>query len=198
MTVTVYAAHLRRALARPRVLVRDLLLVLAFASFTALAARIALPLPFTPVPITGQTLAVLLSGVLLGSRRGALAQLAYLAQGAAGLPVFAGGRAGLGVLLGPTGGYLVGFVLAAGLVGWLAERGWRRHTRRLFVALLLGNLVIYLCGALWLARFVPDPLGQGVLPFIPGDLVKIAIAAGVVPSGSRLITHLLQRAETDA
>jgi len=156
MTVTVYAAHLRRALARPRVLVRDLLLVLAFASFTALAARIALPLPFTPVPITGQTLAVLLSGVLLGSRRGALAQLAYLAQGAAGLPVFAGGRAGLGVLLGPTGGYLVGFVLAAGLVGWLAERGWRLHTGRLFVALLLGNLVIYLCAALWLARFVPD------------------------------------------
>lgn len=198
MTVTVYAAHLRRALARPRVLVRDLLLVLAFASFTALAARIALPLPFTPVPITGQTLAVLLSGVLLGSRRGALAQLAYLAQGAAGLPVFAGGRAGLGVLLGPTGGYLVGFVLAAGLVGWLAERGWRLHTGRLFVALLLGNLVIYLCGAPWLARFVPDPLGQGVLPFIPGDLVKIAIAAGVVPSGSRLITHLLRRAETDA
>jgi biotin transport system substrate-specific component len=151
---------------------------------------VAIPLPFSPVPVTGQTLAVLLVGALLGSRRGSLAVLAYIAQGLAGLPVFAGGALGMARLLGPTGGYLVGFVAAAFLVGLLAERGWDRRVLTTAAAMMLGNLVIYAIGALWLAPFVGGPeqaLATGVLPFIPGDLVKIAAAALLLPAGWKLL-----------
>src|ERR687893_2110175 len=112
-------------LPRRRSLVFDAVLVVAFSAFVALMAQVAIPL--WPVPLTLQTLAVLLTGAALGSRRGTLALLVYLAEGAVGLPVFAGGASGVAYMLGPTFGYLVGFVLAAGLVGWLAERGWDRR-----------------------------------------------------------------------
>ena len=125
-------------------LLRDALLVVGFSLLTALCARIVIPLPFTPVPITGQTFAVLLTGAALGARRGAAAIVLYVLEGLAGLPVFAGGASGLARLLGPTGGYLLGFIAAAYLTGTLAERGWDRTVRWAAAAMAAGNVVVYL------------------------------------------------------
>ena len=168
---------------------RDALLIVAGSLFVALCAQIRVDLPFTPVPITGQTLGVLLVGAALGARRGALSLMLYLAEGAMGWPVFAGGAAGALYLLGPTGGYLVGFVPAAWLVGALAERGWDRRPGRMFLTMALGNAVIYLLGVLWLARFVglPAALVKGMVPFLPGDALKILLATGALPSVWRLL-----------
>lgn len=165
-------------------LLRDTLLVFLASVVTALAARIEIPLPWTPVPVTGQTFAVLLSGAVLGARRGFLAQALYLAEGAGGLPVFSGGVAGVAKILGPTGGYLMAFPLAAAITGFLAERGWDRRFVTTYAALLLGSAVIFAGGLLWLSRFVPgDRLAAvGLLPFIPGDLLKSALAAGAFPA----------------
>lgn len=169
--------------------VTDLGLVLAFSLFTALLAQLRIPLGFTPVPITGQTFAALLTGALLGSRLGAAAMLAYITEGTAGLPFFAGGSHGPGVLLGPTGGYLVGFVAAAWIVGWLAERGWDRAIPRALAAMVVGEIVIYLFGLSWLGLVLhwPARLFQlGLFPFLPGDAVKVAAAALVLPAGWKL------------
>ena len=126
-----------------RTLARDLALILAGSLLVALAARISIPLPFTPVPITGQTLAILLVGAALGSRLGFLSLLAYLAEGAMGLPVFAGGTGGLAKILGPTGGFLLAFPLAAGLVGLLVERfGLDRSFLGTLLAMLAGNALL--------------------------------------------------------
>lgn len=174
---------------------REALLVLGGSVLIALAAQVAIPLPFSPVPVTGQTFAVLLVGALLGSRRGALSLLAYLAEGAVGLPVFAGGGSGLPWLLGPTGGYLVGFVAAAFVTGWLTERGWDRRIHTTALAMLIGNGVIYLCGLPWLARFVGADrvLALGLWPFVPGDLIKLALAALALPSGWKLMAQVGRR-----
>ena len=185
----VYADLLRPTMRRSALLF-DAALVLGASLVIALSAQVAIQLPFSPVPITGQTMAVLLVGALLGSRRGALAVLAYIAQGLAGLPVFAGGAAGLARLFGPTGGYLVGFVAAAFLVGWLAERGWDRRFGTTLAAMTLGNLVIYGVGAVWLAVFVGGlsrAWSLGVLPFLPGDALKIVLAAVLLPGGWKLL-----------
>lgn len=169
----------------------DVLLILGGSLLTALSAQIAIPLPFSPVPITGQTFAVLLVGTLLGSRRGALAMLVYLGEGLLGLPVFAGGKGGPAVFMGPTAGYLWGFVAAAFLVGSLAERGWDRRIWSAAAAMFLGNGVIYLFGLPWLSRFVPGSLSQvltlGLYPFIPGDILKLVLAALALPSGWALL-----------
>ncbi|HEC33318.1 MAG TPA: biotin transporter BioY [Chloroflexi bacterium] len=167
----------------------DLALVVGGSLFIALSARITIPLPFSPVPLTGQTLAVLLIGALLGSRRGGLCLLAYLVEGIAGLPVFAGGAFGLAHLLGPTGGYLMGFIAAAYITGLLAERGWDRRTGTTFLAMLLGNAVVYACGLPWLASFtgVGRALLLGFYPFIAEDLLKSALAAVLLPSGWSLL-----------
>jgi len=156
-------------------------LILAGSWLVALTAQITIPLQ--PVPVTGQTFGVLLVGALLGSRRGALAMLAYLTQGAMGLPVFAGGTSGLARLAGPTGGYLLGFVIAAFLVGSLSERGWDRHFIPSAMAMLIGNAAIYALGLPWLATFTgwEAAFRAGLLPFIPGDLAKIALAALALP-----------------
>lgn len=166
---------------------RDVALILVGSWLVALFAQIQIPL--WPVPITGQTFGVLLIGALLGSRRGTLSLLAYLAQGAAGLPFFAGSAAGIAVLAGPTGGYLVGFVAAAYVVGWLSERGWDRRFATAVAAMLVGNLVIYTFGLSWLVHFVGREtlLQAGLLPFLPGDLAKILLAALVLPSGWALL-----------
>jgi biotin transport system substrate-specific component len=168
-------------------LFRDTLLVVGASLATALAARIAVPLPWSPVPITGQTFAVLLSGAVLGARRGFAAQLLYLAQGALGLPVFAGGGAGLASLVGPSGGYLLAFPLAAAVTGLLAERGWDRRLGTTFLALLAGSAVVFALGLAWLARFVPAQhlLATGLWPFLPGDLIKSALAAVAFPAAWR-------------
>lgn len=173
-------------LIRGKSLGRDLALIIGFSLFVALTAQIAIPLPWTPVPITGQTLGVLLTGAILGPRRGALAILLYLVEGLAGMPVFAGMTSGLAKLLGPTGGYLLSWPLAAALVGWLAQRGWDRRIPTALVMFCFGNIVIYAIGASWL-NIYKDTFGQisvmwaGVYPFLPGDALKIVIAALVLP-----------------
>jgi biotin transport system substrate-specific component len=167
----------------------EALLVLAGSGLIALSSWIAVPLPFSPVPVTGQTFAVLLVGSALGARRGAASALAYLAEGCSGLPVFAGGAAGPHVMAGPTGGYLAGFVLGAWLCGALAERGWDRRPIPTIASMALGNALILAPGLLWLARFVgwSRVLALGLFPFLPGDLVKIALAAVVLPLGWKLL-----------
>jgi biotin transport system substrate-specific component len=162
---------------------RDILLILTGALLVALCSRVEIPL--RPVPITGQTFGVLLVGALLGSRRGAMSLLSYLALGAAGFPVFASGAYGPARFFGPTGGYLAGFVLAAALVGWLSERGWDRRSLTTILAMALGMLVIYACGVTWLAHFVGwgQVLTVGVFPFLLGDSFKIALAALALPLG---------------
>jgi len=167
---------------------RDLLLVCGGTLLVAALAQVRLPLPFTPVPVTGQTLGVLLCGALLGSRRGAAALLMYLSAGLAGLPVFAGGAAGGAYLLGATGGYLLGFVLAAWVVGWLCERGLERSWRTAWLPFLAGEALIYLAGLPWLALFVGGPgqaVALGLLPFLPGDLLKMLLAAALLPAAWR-------------
>jgi biotin transport system substrate-specific component len=169
-------------------LTRNALLVVGASVVTALAAQIAFPVPWSPVPLTGQTFAVLLSGAVLGARRAFIAQALYLAEGAFGLPVFAGGGAGLAILAGPTGGYLAAFPLAALLTGALAERGWDRRFVTMLAAMLLGSAVIFALGLLQLSRFVPQAqlFAAGLLPFVPGDLVKSALAALAFPAAWRL------------
>jgi len=178
-------------------LVRDAAFVLIAGSALALFARVAIPLPFTPVPITGQTLGVLLVGALLGGRRGALAVLAYLAEGLAGLPVFAGGTSawspslpGVPVIAGPTAGYLLSFPVAAYVVGRLADRGWDRRFWHAVGAMVVGDAVIYLIALPWLARFVGagQAISLGMLPFLVGDALKVVAAAAVLPSGWRAVS----------
>lgn len=170
----------------------DVVLVVGFTCLTALCAQISFWLGV--VPITGQTFAVLLSGALLGSRRGALSQLTYLAIGAVGIPYWfaLGGTVGIARLVGPTGGYLIGFVAAAFVVGWLAERGWDKRVWTAIPALLAGSAVMYVFGLAWLSRFVPEGtvLQAGLYPFVIGDLIKIVAAALTIPSGWLLLRRL--------
>lgn len=164
-------------------------LVLGVA-FIALLARVEVVIG--PVPITGQTLGVLLVGAAYGVGLGSLTLLLYVVAGGAGLGVFAGGAAGWSYLSGATAGYLVGFIAAAALVGYLAQRGMTRSAIGTVTAMLLGNLVIYLCGLLWLSQLAPDwptALRWGLYPFIPGDLLKIAIAASLLPPVTRLLSR---------
>lgn len=169
---------------------REVLLIFSGAIAMAMLAQARIPLQ--PIPVTGQTFAVLLVGALLGGRRGALSMLTYLSMGVAGLPVFTGLGAGLSHFTGPTGGYLVGFVLAAWLVGLLAERGWDRRVLTTALAMLCGTLLIYLPGLAWLSTFVgwEQVLPLGLLPFLLGDLVKAALAALILPWGWRLLGHV--------
>ncbi len=165
--------------------VRAILLVGAGVALTALAAQVRFAIPGTPVPVTGQTAAVLLTGAALGARLGGTSMLLYVLLGAIGLPIFANGSGGVAQLFGATGGYLVGFVVAAALVGRLAERGWDRRTPRAALLMAIGNLVIYACGVPVLAvTYGMSPaaaIEAGALPFLLGDALKIALAAGLLP-----------------
>ena len=166
-------------------------LVVGFALLTALAAQVSIPLGFTPVPITGQTFAVLLTGAVLGSRAGATSQLLYVGLGAVGLPFYADGAGGWEAATGATAGYLVGFVAAAYLIGLLAERKQDREFATSIGAFLTGNLVIYLFGVAWLMRTfewgVAEAVEKGVAPFLIGDTIKIALAAGLMPTAWMLL-----------
>jgi len=164
----------------------DLALIIGGSLLVALSAQIAVGYP---VPITAQTFAVLMLAALLGPRRSALCLLAYIAEGAAGLPVFAQGKAGFAVLRGLTGGYIIGFVPAAYLVGLLARNGWDRRISTTILAMIFGNVIIYAFGLLWLSVLVGihSALAGGLYPFIPGDLLKIALAAAVLPSAWKLL-----------
>lgn len=170
--------------------VRGLALIIAFSLLTALSAQIAIPTPWSDVPITGQTFAVLLTGALLGSRLGALAMIAYLIEGASGLPFFAAGGSGLARLtVSPWAGYLWSYPLAAFLTGWLAERGWDRSYLKAAAAMALGSILILLGGMIWRFWFMSFDQAwlTGVVPFLPGDVIKIALAAAVLPSGWALL-----------
>jgi len=168
---------------KTRCWLRKIALILGFSIFTAISAKIRIYLPFTPVPITGQTLAVLLTGTSLGSQMATLSIAIYLLAGVVGIPVFSGKSAGVTYLFGSTGGYLIGFLIAVYVVGRLAERGTDRSLKSCFPAMLLGNLIIYAFGLAWLARFVPmnKLLAVGLIPFILGDLVKLALASVIMP-----------------
>jgi biotin transport system substrate-specific component len=171
----------------------DILLIVGASVFVALLAQVSIRLRF--VPISGQTLAVLLVGAALGSRRGGAALALYLAEGAAGLPVFAEGKAGVDYVLlrdplHATGGYLWGFLVAAIVVGFLAERGWDRRFASALGAMLIGNVAIYLVGLPWLASAigttVEDALPFGLYPFVIGDTIKLVIAAAALPLAWRV------------
>jgi biotin transport system substrate-specific component len=165
--------------------VRDVSLVVAGALLIYLTARVALPVPGSPVPITGQTFGVLLVGGALGFRRGLIAVALYVLLGVIGLPFFAEGKGGLTVIWGATGGYLVGFVIAGGLVGRLAELGWDRKLGGALGAMLLGSAVIYAIGLPWLGVVIgtspADTIAQGLTPFILGDALKLILAAVLFP-----------------
>ena len=155
-----------------------------FAALTGVGGLIAIPLPFTPVPITLQTFFTFLAGAILGKYLGALSQLIYLLLGVVGIPVFAKGSSGIGILLGPTGGYLAGFVPAAFLVGWILERKEKPPLGLIFLAMVVGLLAIYLPGVgwlMWVARMnLVKALLLGALPFLPGDGIKIVLGAFIV------------------
>ncbi|MDH3517620.1 MAG: biotin transporter BioY [Acidimicrobiia bacterium] len=175
----------------PRTKTSAVVLTIAFAALTALAAQWRFYLPFTPIPITGQTFAVLLSGAALGWRLGGASQVLYVGAGLVGLPVFAGGGSGFDTITGASGGYLVGFVIAAALVGHLAERGQDRRVDTAAAAFLLGSVVIYLFGVAWLMQVtgwdLPEAMAKGVAPFVVGDLLKAGFAALALPAVWRLV-----------
>ncbi len=188
---------LTSALTRKRLLPRAgivpaIMLALAGSIFTAVCAQISVQLPFSPVPITGQTLAVLLTGAVLGMRGGGLAMLCYLGEGAAGLPVFAGGMSGPAVLAGATAGYLWAFPAAAFVAGALVDRVGKPNpvALALFV-LLLADAVVFVGGVTWLAVFLHVGPGRaaalGLWPYVPGDLAKIMLVAMTMVSGRELL-----------
>ncbi|MDQ3962711.1 MAG: biotin transporter BioY [Actinomycetota bacterium] len=198
--MTTIAESIGRRDTRAAALATDALLVLTGSLFVAGLAQLYVKLPFTPVPVTGQTLAVLLVGGALGALRGGAALLLYVGWIAIGLPFGAEGKGGDELLAAAsaTGGYLWGFIIAAALVGWLAERGWDRKLSSAIGATLLGSVVIYLFGVPWLASALDipvvaegdafnDALEFGMYPFVVGDLLKLLIAAAALPAAWRLM-----------
>lgn len=191
MQATLGTTVVQRIGLRPSRLV-DLGLVFTGSLLLAAFAQIRIPLAFSPVPITGQTFAVLLLAAALGSRRGVSSVALYLAQGALGLPFFAGGAAGLSHLAGPTGGYLVGFLPAAYVIGALSQRGMDRRWISALPLFALGHTLIYILGVAWLSGFVglEQALTAGFWPFLPLDGLKVVMAALATPSAWRLLGAL--------
>ncbi|MBO55580.1 MAG: biotin transporter BioY [Dehalococcoidia bacterium] len=167
-------------------ILRDAALIFAFVVITSGFARISIPLPFTPVPITGQTFSVLLTGAVLGSRRGAISMSIYVIAGA-WLPIYADGASGI-LWNMATGGYLLGFVPAAFIVGYLSERGWDRGPK-IILAMVLGNAFIYIPGLMQLSLFVPEgnTLSLGLYPYIPGDIIKLSLVSLILPSSWKIL-----------
>ena len=190
-TATAHPAVLADALLPAATRAQNALLVIGASLFVGLCAQVSLPLPFSPVPVTGQTFAVLLLGATLGSRRAGAALLLYLAEGAAGLPVFApGGLPGLARLFGPTAGYLFAFPVAAFLLGWMMERPEASGPRRWLLwlaAAFAAELFILLAGTAWLRMVAPvagwgEAAQLGLLPFLPGSLMKVFLVAACLPA----------------
>ncbi len=194
MSSPVLASALR-PMSRVPARIYDVCLVAGFSLIIAVSAQVSIPLPFTPVPVTLQTFAVVLTGALLGSRRGAAAILAYLAEGLAGLPVFSLGRAGFAHLLGPTGGYLVGFVAAAWLVGFFVERRLASTLFGALFVLIVGHLVPYVTGVAWLSVSlgIQRALILGFMPFLVGDALKVAASVGVL-AGANILGENIREA----
>jgi biotin transporter BioY len=188
-TIVAKNETLLEAALAPLDFVRQVGLVIGFSLLTALSAQIVIPMG--PVPITGQTFAVLLTGALLGSRLGAITMIVYLLEGASGLPFFSGAHGGILHLMGPTGGYLVAFPAGAFITGAFAEHGWDRKFLTAAAAMAIGSIVIMLSGWLWFSLVMKTSpaitLFATVLKFIPGDIIKISLAAAVLPSGWKLL-----------
>ena len=168
-------------------------LVMTASFLIGLSAQLEMRLPFTPIPITAQTLVVLMSGALLGAHRGVLAILVYLAAGVSGLPVFSGFGASIHHILGPSGGYLMGFAGGAYIAGTFVERGWDTNFLSRFALMLLSCCAIYATGLLWLGFFVgfEKALAMGLIPFITGDIIKSALAAFLLGGKGRLLNNKL-------
>ncbi len=162
----------------------SLLQIIGGSLFIALCAQISIPLPFTPVPITGQTFAVLLVGGLLGRTKGALSVLAYLAETTLGLPFLAGGLSMPLAIVGLTGGYLIGMVIQAGMMGWFAKRNQQFSKRRLLLGGLAAIVIQMAIGATWLGHFIgyENAMAMGVYPFIPGELIKLLAVTAIIYS----------------
>ncbi len=182
-----------------RNLVTDAGWVIAFSLVTAACAQISIHLPISPVPVTGQTFAVLLSGAVLGRRRGFLSQVVYLAEGAAGMPVFADGAGSALHLVGPSGGFLLCFPLAAALIGWLVERGAARSVGMLAGGLISADVLILCAGSVWLRLLFHIPFAQalsmGFYPFVIADVAKVILVGCTLPKvlhglGARKDAHL--------
>jgi biotin transport system substrate-specific component len=177
--------------ALPNIRARDITLVVAGALLTALCAQLSFYLPGDPVPVTGQTFAVLLTGAALGANRGASAQALYVVLGAIGLPFYADGESGFDVIWGATGGYLIGFVVAAYVVGRLAERRYDRNAFRALPTFAIGSLIVFAFGVPWLAVSVDISLAKaidlGFVPFIPGGIVKALAASALLPTAWRIV-----------
>jgi biotin transport system substrate-specific component len=188
------AATLRLAVFPRPTLLTDALLVVSGTALVALCAQISVKLPFTPVPITGQTFAVCLVGASLGAVRGAASLTLYFLIGVVGAPVYAHHDSGWDVITGASGGYIVGFVAAAAVTGVLAEHRWDRKFSSAVGAMLTGNVVIYLVGLPWLAVVLntnlEDTLESGLYPFVPGDLFKLYCAAALLPAAWRGVKYL--------
>jgi biotin transport system substrate-specific component len=188
------AATLRLAVVPRTGLLVDALLALGGAAFVGLAAQLSWHLGFTPVPITGQTFAVLLVGAAYGSALGAASLSLYMLLGIAGVPWYSEQKHGWEVFSGATGGYIVGFVLAAAVTGYLSERGWDKKFSSSVAAMLTGSVVIYVCGALWLHHDLHlnwnTTLVDGVYPFVPGDIVKLYLAAAALPAAWKLVHRI--------
>src|SRR4051812_17114920 len=180
------AATLRLAVFPRSSLVTNVLLVVAGTGFVALAAQVSIDLPFTPVPITGQTFAVVLVGASLGALLGLASLGLYLFVGALGAPIYADHQHGWDILTGPTGGSIIGFVFAACLPGFLAQQRWDRRFSSAVAAMLTGNVVIYLFGLPWLAAKIDTglegTLEAGLYPFVVGDLLKLYLAGALLPA----------------
>lgn len=177
----------------------DIALIAAGAGLTAIAAQVAIPL--WPVPVTGQTLAVLLVGSTLGALRGTLSMVLYAVLGIVGVPVFSDATHGLSIIMGPTGGYIIGFIFAAAFTGWLAQRAWDHRIVGAILSFLAGTVVTFLIGLPWLAVSLHLNLEQtlqfGLYPFVVGGLVKALLAAGIVRLAWRQITASDIRDERD-
>jgi biotin transport system substrate-specific component len=177
---------------------RAVSLVFAFSLFNALAAQFSLNLG--PIPITGQSFAVTLTGALLGARLGAMALIAYILEGCCGLPFFANGASGLGVLFGVSGGYLVSFPAAAYITGAFAEHGWDLRFLTAAAAMAIGSVVILLAGWSWLVVLQTPPVRAfqvGVMPFIAGDIIKVVLAAAVLPTGWAILKRKASQTPDD-
>jgi biotin transport system substrate-specific component len=184
-------ATLQRSVIRGRVAV-DIALVIAASAIIALAAQIAIPMPFSPVPMTLQPLAVLFLAAALGANRGAAAATLYLLEGVAGLPVFAQGHGGAIWLSGPTAGYLLSYPFAAFVAGWFSQRGWGNTMVRAVSGMLIALAVIYAGGWSWLTQFAgaKGAFLTGVSPFVVADIVKVAIGAMLLPYAQRLLSRV--------
>ena len=194
---TIRYTPLIKTLLPQRSVLQPVILVLLGSLFIALLAQVSIFLPFTPVPITGQTLGVALVGATLGRKLGFLTLITYLVEGASGLPVFSAGGFGLAKFMGPTGGYLVAFPFAAALIGYLVERyGADRKFLPTLLSMLAGDIITFALGATWLGILLslggkfPGIMGvlmMGVIPFLPGSLLKASIAAAILPTTWKLI-----------